>query len=133
MESSSRFATYVAFGLFRTAIFVSIIGHAFFIGAILYLAVALETVDIFLNYFLIIHVSLALFFGRRFSNHQTNKSISQLGVLRSGCGHGRVIRFFREFFIPDRSAVILGFPLQSNKKINSFGCDNRSLVCRGLI
>ena len=62
MESSSRFATYVAFGLFRTAIFVSIIGHAFFIGAILYLAVALETVDIFLNYFLIIHVSLALFF-----------------------------------------------------------------------
>ena len=28
----------------------------FFIGAILYLAVALETVDIFLNYFLIIHV-----------------------------------------------------------------------------
>ena len=61
MESSSRFATYVAFGLFCTAIFVSIIGHAFFIGAILYLAVALETVDIFLNYFLIIHVSLALF------------------------------------------------------------------------
>ena len=132
MVSSSRFATYVAFGLFRTAIFVSIIGHAFFTGAILYLAVALETVDIFLNYFLIIHASLALFFGRRFSNHQTNKSISQLGVLRSGCGHGRVIRFFREFFIPDRSAVILGFPLQSIKKINSFGWDNRSLVCGGL-
>ena len=132
MESSSRFATYVAFGLFRTAIFVSIIGHAFFIGAILYLAVALETVDIFLNYFLIIHVSLALFFGRRFSNHQTNKTISQLGVLRSGCGHGRVIRFFREFFIPDCSAVILGFSLESIKKINSFGWDNRSLVCRGL-
>ena len=117
MESSSRFATYVAFGLFRTAIFVSIIGHAFFIGAILYLAVAIETVDIFLNYFLIIHVSLALFFGRRFSNHQTNKTISQLGVLRSGCGHGRVIRFFREFFIPDRSAVILSCPLESLKKL----------------
>ena len=117
MESSSRFATYVAFGLFRTAIFVSIIGHAFFIGAILYLAVALETVDIFLNYFLIIHVSLALFFGRRFSNHQTNKTISQLGVLRSGCGHGRVIRFFREFFIPDRSAVILSYPHESLKKL----------------
>ena len=132
MESSSRFATYVAFRLFRTAIFVSIIGHAFFTGAILYLAVALQTVDIFLNYFLIIHVSLALFFGRRFSNHQTNKSISQLGVLRSGCGHGRVVRFFREFFIPDRSAVILDFPLESIKKINSFGWDNRSLVCRGL-
>ena len=63
MESSSRFATYVAFGLFRTAIFVSIIGHAFFIGAILYLAVALKTVDIFLNYFLIIHVHMALFFA----------------------------------------------------------------------
>ena len=117
MESSSRFATYVAFGLFRTAIFVSIIGHAFFTGAILYLAVALETVDIFLNYFLIIHVSLALFFGRRFSNHQTNKTISQLGVLRSGCGHGRVIRIFWEFFIPDRSAVILSYPHESLKKL----------------
>ena len=133
MESSSRFATYVAFGLFSTAIFVFIIGHAFFIGAILYLAEALETVDIFLDYFLVIDVSFDAFFvGRRFSNHQTNKSISQLGVLRSGCGHGRVIRFFREFFIPDRSAVILGFPLESIKKINSFGWDNRSLVCRGL-
>ena len=68
MESSSRFATYVAFGLFRTAIFVSIIGHAFFTGAILYLAVALETVDIFLNYFLIIHVHLALFLADVFPN-----------------------------------------------------------------
>ena len=56
VESSSRFATYVAFGLFRTAIFVSIIGYAFFTGAILYLAVAFETVDIFLNYFFKIHV-----------------------------------------------------------------------------
>ena len=132
MESSSRFATYVAFGLFRTAIFVSLIGHAFFTGAILYLAVALETVDIFLNYFLIIHVSLALFFGRRFSNHQINNLISQLGVLRSGCCHGLVIRFFREFFIPDRSPVILGFPYKSIKKVNPFVWGNRSLVCRGL-
>ena len=101
VESSSRFATYVAFGLFSTVIFVFIIGHA-------------------------------LFVGRHFSNHQTNKSISQLGVLRSGRGHGRVIRFFREFFIPDRSAVILGFPHERIKKINPFEWGSRSLVCRGL-
>ena len=61
MESSSQFATYVAFGLFRTVIFVFTIGHAFFIGAISYLAVALKTVDIFLDYFLVIHVSLMHF------------------------------------------------------------------------
>ena len=133
VESSSQFATYVAFGLFSTVIFVFTIGHALFLGAISYLAGALKTVDIFLDYFLVINVSLTHFFaGRRFSNHQTNKSISQLGALRSGCGHGRVIRFFREFFIPDRSAVILGFPLESIEKINSFGWDDRSLVCRGL-
>jgi hypothetical protein len=56
VESSSRFATYVAFGLFCFAILVAKIRYAFFMGAIFYLAVALETVDIFLDYFLIIHV-----------------------------------------------------------------------------
>ena len=84
MESSSRFATYVAFGLFRTAIFVSIIGHAFFIGAILYLAVALETVDIFLNYFLIIHVSLALFFWQTFFQPSNQQVDFQLGAFDPG-------------------------------------------------
>jgi hypothetical protein len=56
VESSSRFATYVAFGLFCFAILVAKIRYAFFMGAIFYLAFALETVDIFLDYFLIIHV-----------------------------------------------------------------------------
>ena len=56
MELSSRFTTYVAFGLFCFAIFILTIRHAFFMGAILYFAVTLETVDIFLNDFLIIYV-----------------------------------------------------------------------------
>ena len=51
IESSSRFATYVAFGLFSPVILVFTIGHAFFIIAISYLAEALKTVDIFLDYF----------------------------------------------------------------------------------
>ena len=61
MDSSSRFATYVAFGQFCFAIFIPIIRHAFFIGAILYLAVTLETFDIFLDYFLVIDVTLTHF------------------------------------------------------------------------
>ena len=55
VESSSRFATYVAFGLFCFAIFIPIIRHAFFKVAILYFAVAFETIDIFFNDFLIVH------------------------------------------------------------------------------
>ena len=56
VESSSQFATYVAFELFSTVILVFTIGHALFIGVISYLAEALKTVDIFLDYFLVIHV-----------------------------------------------------------------------------
>ena len=61
IESSSRFATYVAFGLFCIAILIPIIGYAFFIGAILYFAVAFETIGIFLDDFLIILVHSAHF------------------------------------------------------------------------
>jgi hypothetical protein len=47
------------------AIFVAIIRHAFFKGAVLYFAIAYETIDIFLNNFLLT-ILVAFFVGRRF-------------------------------------------------------------------
>ena len=110
MESSSRFATYVAFGLFYFAIFIPIIRHAFFIGAILYLAVTLETVDIFLNDLLIIHVYATHFLlADVFPAVNPTGRFSSRVFFDAGAVTVAQFDFFSNFFVPDGGAVILGF------------------------
>ena len=99
MESSSRFATYVAFGLFCFAITIPIIRRAFFIGAILYLAIAFETVDIFLNDLLIIHVYSTYFLlADVFSAVEPTGRFSSRAFFDAGAVTVAQFDFFSNFF-----------------------------------
>jgi hypothetical protein len=110
VESSSRFATYVAFGLFCYAILISIIRHAFFTGAILYLAVAFETVDIFLNDLMIIHVYWTHFLlADVYPAVKPTGRFSSRAFFDAGAVTVAQFDFFSNFFVPDGGAVILGF------------------------
>ena len=110
VESSSRFATYVAFGLFCFAITIPIIRRAFFIGAILYLAIAFETVDIFLNDLLIIHVySTHFLLADVFPAVKSTGRFSSRAFFDTGAVTVAQFDFFSSFFVPDGGAVILVF------------------------